>query len=154
MSWWTSLSKLLILSVVFHSCLWLRRSLMAAACSFCVILLHLAGVVSINCDSRLLALVEVLVLLAFVCGWVLRAGALSLTVGLACACRLLRILFLVIIWWFSGRSSCTIFGVLSTLGTDVGDTLGTSGVSFVIFLVIRLSVSLNGCTVFTLGSEW
>ena len=49
---------------------------------------------------------------------------------------------------------CTTFGVFSTLGTDVRDTLETSGVSLVIDLVIRLEVSSNGCIVFTLGSEW
>ena len=159
MAWWNSLSKLLILRVVFHSYLQLRYSSMASICSVCVVLLRLAGVVCINWDIWLLALVDVLVLLsavavALVFDWVLRAGALSLTVGLAYACRLLRILFLVIIWWLSGRSSCTIFGVLSTLRTSVGDTLGTSGVSFVIFLVIRMSVSPNGFILFTLGSEW
>ena len=73
---------------------------MSAACSVRVVLLHLAGAVCINYDSRLLALVEVLVLLsavavALVCDQVLRAGALALTAGLACACRLLRMLFLV-----------------------------------------------------------
>ena len=75
---------------------------MAAVCSFRVVLLCLAGVVHIYCDSRLLDLVDVLVLLAAVfvvlfCDQVLRAGALSLTFGLAYVCRLLRNLFLVII---------------------------------------------------------
>ena len=75
---------------------------MAVACSLCDVLLRLAGVVCINCDSLLIDLVDGLVLLeavgvALVCDGVLRAGALSLTVGLACACRLLRTLFLVII---------------------------------------------------------
>ena len=75
---------------------------MVAVCSVRVVLLRLAGVVRINCNSRLLALVNVLVLLAagaaaLVCNQVLCAGALSLTVGLDYACRLLRILFLVII---------------------------------------------------------
>ena len=75
---------------------------MAAACSVCFLLLRLAGVVHINYDSCLMALVDVLVLLAtgasaLVRDRVLHAGALSLTVGLACACRLLRILVLVII---------------------------------------------------------
>ena len=36
----------------------------------------------------------------------------------------------------------------------MGDTLGTSGVSFVMLLVILLSVSPNGFIVFTLRSEW
>ena len=36
----------------------------------------------------------------------------------------------------------------------MGDTLGTSGVSFVIDLIIRLLVSFNGRIVFTLRSEW
>ena len=75
---------------------------MAAACSVCDGLLRLAGVIHINCNSPLLALVEVLVLLAavaltLVCNRVLRPGALLLTVGLDCTCRLLQILFLVII---------------------------------------------------------
>ena len=75
---------------------------MAAACSVRVILLRLAGVVCINSDSRLLDLVDGLILLddvvvVLVCDQVLHAGALLLTVGLACACRLLRTLFLVII---------------------------------------------------------
>ena len=75
---------------------------MAAACSVCVVLLCLDGVVCINCDSRLLDLVEGLVLLdavvvVLVCDRVLRAGALSLIVGMVCICRLLRTLFLVII---------------------------------------------------------
>ena len=108
---------------------------------------------------HVLDLVEVLDLLAagdatLVRNRVLRAGALSLTVGMACACRLLQSFVFLVIWWLSGRSPCTTFGVLSTLGTAVGDTLGTSGVSFVIELVSRLSVSSNGCIAFTLGSEW
>ena len=75
---------------------------MAAACSVRIVLLRLAGVVCINCYSRLLDLMDVLFLLAavavaLVCDRVLRAGALSLTVGLACACHLLQISFLVII---------------------------------------------------------
>ena len=65
-------------------------------------LVVLDGVVCINCDSRLLDLVGGLVMLAavvvvLVCDRLLRAGALSLTVGLAFTCRLLRNLFLVII---------------------------------------------------------
>ena len=117
------------------------------------------GVSRINCDSRVLALVDVFFLMsdgaaAIVRNRVLRDGALSLTVDMSCACRLLWILFFLVIWWLSGRSPCTTFGVLSTLGTAVGDTLGTSGVSFVIELVSRLSVSSNGCIAFTLGSEW
>ena len=75
---------------------------MGAACSVCVVLLRLADVVYISCDSRLLYIVDGLVLLAavvvvLVCDQVLPAGALLLTVGLACVCRLLRTLFLVII---------------------------------------------------------
>ena len=75
---------------------------MTATCYVRVVLLRLAGVVHINYDSSLLDLVEGLVLLdavavVLVFDRVLRAGALSLTVGLACACRLLRTLFLVII---------------------------------------------------------
>ena len=74
----------------------------------------------INCDSRLLDLVDGLVLLAavvvvLVCDRVLRTGALLLTVGLACARRLLRTLFLVIIKLLSGRSSCAILAVFFTL---------------------------------------
>ena len=54
---------------------------MAAACSVCVVLLRLSGVIQINCDSRLLDLVDVLVFLdavavALVCDRVLRSGAL------------------------------------------------------------------------------
>ena len=75
---------------------------MAATCSVRVVLLRLAGVVSINCNSCLMALVDVLVLLAAVAvalvfDQVLCAGALLLTVGMACACRLLQILFIFII---------------------------------------------------------
>ena len=75
---------------------------MAAACSVCVVLLCLAGVIHVNCDSSLLDLVDGLVLqdaliVVLVCAQVLRAGALLLTFGLACACLLLRTLFLVII---------------------------------------------------------
>ena len=74
---------------------------MASACSVRVVLLRLAGDVRINCNSRLLDLVDVLVLLAAVAvalvyHRVLRAGALSMTVGMTCAFRLLRILFFVI----------------------------------------------------------
>ena len=132
---------------------------MAVVCSVHVVLLRLACVVRINCDSHLLALVDVLVLMAsvaaaLVCGQMVRASALLLTIGLACACRLLRILFLVVILLLSGRSSCAIFGVFFTLGTAVGDTLRTSGVSLIILLVIRLSVSPNGFILFVLGSEW
>ena len=75
---------------------------MAAVCYVRVVLLRLAGIVCINCDSRLLDLVDFPVLLAAVvvalfCDPVLRSGALLLTVGMACACRLLLIFFLVII---------------------------------------------------------
>ena len=106
------------------------------------------GIGRINCNSRVLALMGVLVLLAagaaaLVRDQELRAGALSLTVGLAYSCRLLRSLVFLVIWWLSGRSPYTTFGVFSTLGTALGDTLGTSGVSFVIGLVIRLSVCYN-----------
>ena len=91
-----------ILRVVCRSRFRSRFSSAAAACSVRVVLLRLAGVVRINCDSHLPALVDVLVHLAdvaaaLVCDRVLRAGALLLTVGLDCACRLLQILFLVII---------------------------------------------------------
>ena len=132
---------------------------MAAACSVCVVLLRLSGVFCINYDSRLMDPVDGLVLLdavdvALVYDLVLHAGALSLTVGLDCACRLLRTLFLVIILLLSGRSSCAIVNGFSTLGTAVGHTLGTSGVSLAMFLVIRLSSSPNGCIVCTLGGAW
>ena len=75
---------------------------MAATCSVCVVLLRLAGVVRIDRDSRLLDLVAGLVLLEavvvfLVCDRVLRAGALSLTVGMACVCLLLRTLVVFII---------------------------------------------------------
>ena len=75
---------------------------MASACSVLAVLLRLAGVVCINCDIRLLDFVASLVLLdavvvVLVCDQVLRSGALLLTVGLACAFRLLRTLFLVIV---------------------------------------------------------
>ena len=75
---------------------------MTATCYVRVVLLRLAGVVHINYDISLLDLVEGLVLLdavavVLVFDRVLRAGALSLTVGIACACCLLRTLFLVII---------------------------------------------------------
>ena len=70
---------------------------MAAAVSVCVFLLRLAGMVRINCDIRFLDLVVgrvplASVVIVLVCDRVLRAVALSLTVGLACACRLLRAL--------------------------------------------------------------
>ena len=75
---------------------------MASTCSLRVALLRLAGAVHINCDSSFLDLVGGLVLMdavadALVCDQVFRAGALLLTVGLACACHLIRNLFLVII---------------------------------------------------------
>ena len=75
---------------------------MADACSPRVVLLRLAGVVRIDCDSCLLNLVDGLVLIdavavVLVYDQVLHTGALSLTVGLACACHLVRTLFLVII---------------------------------------------------------
>ena len=132
---------------------------MASACSVRVVLLRLAGDVRINCNSRLLDLVDVLVLLAavavaLVCDQVFRSGALSLTVVLSCACCLLRILLLVIILLLSGRSSCTIFGGVSTLRTSGKGTLGTSRVSLVMLLVIRLSARPNGCIVCTLRSAW
>ena len=60
----TSISKLLIFCVVYHRCLPLRRSSMAVTCSVRVVLLHLAGVVRITCDIRLLDLVVGLVPLA------------------------------------------------------------------------------------------
>ena len=78
----------------------MRRFSTAATVSGSVILLCLAGVVRINWDIRLLALVFGLLLLAaavivFVCDCVLRAGALSLTVGLAWACHILQALIFV-----------------------------------------------------------
>ena len=132
---------------------------MAAGCYVCVVLLRLAGVVCIDCDIRLLDIVDSIfmmdaVAVALFCDQVLRTGALLLTIGLACACRLLRNLFLVIILLLSGMSSCGIVGSFSNIGTAVGDTIGTSGVSLVMFLVIRLSSSPNGCIVCTLGSAW
>ena len=151
--------KLLILRAVFRSCLLLNCSLLAAACSVCIVLLRLAGVVCINHDSCLLDLVDGIVLLddvvvVLVCDRVLRAVALSLTVGLACACLLLRTLFLIIILLLIGRSSCSKLDVLSTLGTAAEDTLGSSGVSLNMFLVIHLSSYPHGCIVCTLGSGW
>ena len=70
---------------------------MADALSGRVVLLRSAGVVRINWDIRLLALVFGLFPLAaaivfLVRDCVLQAGALLLTVGLAWACRLLRAL--------------------------------------------------------------
>ena len=79
-------------------CLLLRRCSTAAVVSVRVLLLRLAGLVCINYDIRLLALVVGLIPLAaavvivFVCDRVLQAGALSMTVGLACTCPLLRAL--------------------------------------------------------------
>ena len=69
---------------------------------FFVILLRLARVVCIDCEICLLDLVDGIFLMAnvtvvLVCDRVLRSGALLLTVGLTCAFRLLRTLFLVII---------------------------------------------------------
>ena len=157
MAWCNYISKLLIFCVVCRRCFLLWRSSMAAVCSVCVVLLRLDGVVHINCDSCLLYIVGGLVLLAavfivLVCDWVLRAGALFLTIGLACACRLLRNFFLVIIWLLSGRSSCAILDVFSTLGTAVGGTLGSSGVSLAIFIVTHLSLFYNGFNVLVCGS--
>ena len=90
MDLWTSIYKLFNLRVVCRSYLILRRSLMDDACSALVVLLRLAGLVHINCDSRLLDLVDGLVLLDAVavtidCDRVLCAGALPLKVGLSCA---------------------------------------------------------------------
>ena len=95
MAWCTSIYKLLVFCFVCLRCLLLRRSSTAAAVSARVVLLRLAGVVLINCDIRLLDLVVGLVPLAavvivLVCDRVLRVGALSLTVGIACVCYLLR----------------------------------------------------------------
>ena len=78
----------------------MRRSSTAAAVSVRVVLLRLDGVVGINCDICLLDLVVGLIPLAavvivLVCDRVLQAGALSLTVVLVCACRLLRDLIFV-----------------------------------------------------------
>ena len=71
---------------------------MATTVYVCVVLLRLSGVVCINCDIRLLDIVVVLfplaaVVIVLVCDRVLRASALSLTVGLACVCRLMRFAF-------------------------------------------------------------
>ena len=76
-------------------CLLLRRSLTAAAVSFCVVLLRLACVVRINCDILFLDIVVGLVPLAavvivLVCDHVFWVSALPLTDGLACACCLLE----------------------------------------------------------------
>ena len=132
---------------------------MDAACSICVVLLRLACVVRINCDCRLLDHVDGLVLMdavvvILVCDRVLRAGALPLTVGLACSYRLLWTLYLVIIWLLSRRSSCVILDVFSTFRTSVGDTLISSGVFLVMFIVTCVSSFPNGCIVCTLGSAW
>ena len=75
---------------------------MDAACSACVVLLRLAGVVCINYEINFLDIVDSFVLLAavvvvLVCDRVLQDGVLLPTVGLACACCLLRTLFFVII---------------------------------------------------------
>ena len=98
---------------------------MDSACSVCVVLLRLAGVVCINCKIRLMDLVVGLVPLSavviiLVYDQVFQAGALLMTVGLACTCRLLRTLLFVNILLLRGRSFCAILAVLSTLGTDVG----------------------------------
>ena len=160
MAWWNSISKLLNLRVVCRSCLLLSPcySMVAACYVFC----HLVALGScgcIDCEIFLLDLVDGIFLLAtvtvvLVCDRVLRSGALLLTVGLTCAFRLLRTLFLVIIWFFSGRSSCSIVDGFSTLITAVGGTLGSIGVSLVMFLVIRLSSSSNVCIVRPLGIAW
>ena len=78
----------------------MRRSSTAAAVPDRVVLLRLAGVVHISCDIRLLDLVIGMVpldavFIVLVCDYVLGAGALLLTVGLACACRLLQALLFV-----------------------------------------------------------
>ena len=130
---------------------------MAAAFSDRVVLLRLAGVVRINREIRLLALVFCLLPLAavvfvLVCDRVLRAGALLLTAGLAWACRLLRALLFANRVLLSGGLCCSILAVLSTLGFAVRDTLGICGMSLAIFLVIRLLS--NVCAVCTLGDAW
>ena len=145
--------------VIRRSCLQVRCYLTASVCYVCVVLLRVDGSGRINRDRRVLALVDVLILMAagaatLVCYQVLCAGALLLTFGLACACHILRILVFLVILWLNRRSPCTNFGVFSTLRTSVGDTLGTSGVSFIVDLVSCLSVFSNGCIVFALGSEW
>ena len=92
----------MILRVIHRSCLRLRCPSTAVACSVRIVLLRVNGDVCINCNSRVLDIVDVLVLLAagaaaLVCERVLHAGALPLTVHLACDCRLLRsLIFLVI----------------------------------------------------------
>ena len=72
----------------------MRLSSISAAVYFRVVFLRFAGVVCINYDIRLLDIVVGLVYLAavvfLVCDCVLRAGALSLTVVIACVCCLLR----------------------------------------------------------------
>ena len=96
----TSISKLFSFFVVCLRCLILRRSSTVSTVSVCVVLLRLAGVVRISCDIRLLDLVVGMVpldavVIVLVCDYVLGAGALLLTVGLACACRLLQALLFV-----------------------------------------------------------
>ena len=88
--------------VIRRSCLQLKCYLTASVCYVCVVLLRVDGSGRINRDRRVLALVDFLILMAagsatLVRYQVLCAGALLLTVGLACACCILRILFLVII---------------------------------------------------------
>ena len=155
----TSISKLFIFCVVCIRCLIFWRSSTAAAFSVHVVLLRLAGVFRINCHIRFLFIVVGLIPLAaafivLVCDHVLQAGALSLTFGLACVCRLLRALLFVNIWLLSGTSWCAIFAVLSTLGTAVRGTLGISGMSLVTFLLIRLFSFSNVCAVCTLRNAW
>ena len=117
----------------------MRRSSTSAAISVCAVLLRLAGVVRINCDISFMDLVVSLVWLAavvivLVCDRVLRDGALVLTVGLDCACRLLQALLFVNILLLSGKSCCAILVVLSALGISMRGTLGTCGMSLIIFL--------------------
>ena len=159
MAWCTSISKLFIFCVICLRCLLLRRSSTSASFSACIVLLRLAGVVCINSDIRLVDLVVCLVpltavVIVLVCDCVLRYGALLLTVVLACACRLLPALLFLNIWLLSEKLCCAILAVLSTLGTAVRVTLVISGMSLVIFIVIRLFSFSNICAVCTLGNAW
>ena len=123
-----------------------------------VVLLRLAGVVRVNWYIRLLDLVFCLRLLAasaivFVRDRMLRAGALLLTVDLVWECRPLRALCFANILLLGGKSCGSILLVFSTLGTAVGGTLVTCGMSLTILLVNGL-LMFGASDICTLGDAW
>ena len=136
----------------------MRRCSTAAAVSDLVVLLRFSGVAHVNWDMRFLDLVSGLPLLAAsaivsVCDRVLQAGALFLTVNIVWACRRLRALCFTNSLLLGGKSCGSILVVLSTLGTAVGGTLGTCGMSLTILLVNGFFL-FGVSVVCTLGDAW